>query len=342
MRRHNNLYNKITDINNIRKAYLDAKKGKGWQNTVKNFELNLEENLLAIQQSLINKTFTTSSYKTKIITEPKKREIFVLPFAPDRIVQHALLNVLEPIWDKLFIFDSYACRKGKGIHKGSSRTMRAVRNNKYCLKMDIKKFYPSIDHDILYSIVQKKIKCLDTLWLIKDIIYSIGGEKNVPIGNFTSQWFGNLYMNEVDQWLKHQHKIKYYVRYCDDFCVYSNDKKYLHQIAKAVEEYLDKNLKLCFSKCDVFPVIQGVDLLGYRHFPEYILLRKSTAKRVKKRLIGLPKLLKKGLINFEQFRSSIASTWGWVKWSNSYNLQIKTKLRILMSSILVCPNYGQK
>ena len=188
MRRHGNLYNKIVDIDNIRNAYLSAKKGKGWQNTVKNFEKNLEINLLAIQKSLIDKTFSTAKYKIKIITEPKRREIFILPFAPDRIIQHALMNILEPIWDSLFIFDSYACRKGKGIHKGSQRTMRAVRNNKYCLKMDISKFYPSMEHDILFKIVQKKIKCPDTLWLIKDIIYSIGNGKNVPIGNYTSQY----------------------------------------------------------------------------------------------------------------------------------------------------------
>lgn len=330
MRRHGNLYSKIVDIDNIRNAYLSAKKGKGWQNTVKNFEKNLETNLLAIQKSLIDKTFSTSKYKIKIITEPKRREIFILPFAPDRIIQHALMNILEPIWDSLFIFDSYACRKGKGIHKGSQRTMRAVRNNKYCLKMDISKFYPSMEHDILFKIVQKKIKCPDTLWLIKDIIYSIGNNKNVPIGNYTSQWLGNLYMNELDQFLKHNCKVKYYIRYCDDFCVYSNDLKQLHKLRNIVEDFLKVKLKLKFSKCDIFQVKQGVDFLGYRHFPNYILLRKSTVKRVKRRLIRMPKMLKFKLITKEQFRSSIASTWGWLKWANTYNLQIKYKLDELM------------
>ncbi|MCX6726176.1 MAG: reverse transcriptase/maturase family protein [Candidatus Shapirobacteria bacterium] len=330
MRRHGSLYSKIVDIDNLRKAYLNAKKGKGWQNTVKNFEKNLEDNLLAIQKSLIDKTFTTSKYKIKTIKEPKRREIFILPFAPDRIIQHALMNILEPIWDSLFIFDSYACRKGKGIHKGSQRTMRAVRNNKYCLKMDISKFYPSMEHDILFKIVKKKIKCPDTLWLIKDIIYSIGNNKNVPIGNYTSQWFGNLYMNELDQFMKHNCKVKYYIRYCDDFCAYSNDLKQLHELRNIIEDFLKVELKLKFSKCDVFQVKQGVDFLGYRHFPNYILLRKSTAKRVKKRLIRMPKMLRLGLINKEQFRSSIASTWGWLKWADTYNLQFKYRLDELM------------
>ena len=330
MRRHGNLYSKIVDIGNIRNAYLSAKKGKGWQNTVKNFEVNLEANLLAIQKSLVDKTFTTAKYKVKIITEPKTREIFVLPFAPDRIIQHALMDIVEPLWDSIFIFDSYACRKGKGIHKESQRTMRAVRNNKYCLKMDISKFYPSMKHDILFKIVQKKIKCPDTLWLIKDIIYSIGNGKNVPIGNYTSQWLGNLYLNELDQFLKHTCKVKYYIRYCDDFCVYSNDLKQLHELRNVIEDFLKVKLKLRFSKCDVFQVKQGVDFLGYRHFPHYILLRKSTTKRVKKRLIRMPKMLRFGLITREQFRSSIASTWGWLKWANTYNLQIKYKLDELM------------
>jgi len=330
MKRHGNLYSKITSIDNISQAYLNARKGKKWQDTIQNFEKNLEDNLLAIQKSLIDKTFTTSKYRTKIITIPKKREIFILPFAPDRIIQHALMNVIELIWDNLFIYDSYACRKGKGIHKGSQRTMRAVRNNKYCLKMDISKFYPSINHDILFSIVQRKIKCPDTLRLIKDIIYSVGGGQNVPIGNYTSQWLGNLYMNEIDQFLKHEHKVKYYIRYCDDFCVYNDDKKYLHELKNIIESFLETKLKLKFSKADVFPVKQGVDFLGYRHFPNYILLRKSTAKRVKKRLIRMPKMLRLGLINKEQFRSSIASTWGWLKWANTYNFRLKHKLEELM------------
>lgn len=333
MKRHGNLYSKIVDIDNIRKAYTDARKGKRWQNTVKNFEENLEENLLKIQSSLIDKTFNTAPYRMKIITEPKKREIFILPFYPDRIVQHALMRIIEPIWDNLFIYDSYACRRGKGMHKGSSRTMIAVRNNKYCLKMDIAKFYPSIDHDILFEIVKRKIKCPDTLWLIKNIIYSIGGGKNTPIGNYTSQWFGNLYMNEVDQFLKHEHKVKYYLRYCDDFCVYDNDKKHLNELAKIIEKYIKEKLKLRFSKCDVFPVARGVDFLGYRHFLKYILLRKSTSKRVKKRLKGLPWKFEKGLINKEQLRSSLASTWGWLKWANTHNFQMKIKLDELMASV---------
>lgn len=321
MKRHNNLYQKITSLDNIKLAYKKARRGKGWQDTVKEFEKDLENNLLKIQESLVDQTYKVSPYRTKIITEPKKRKIFILPFAPDRIVQHAVVNILEPIWDKLFIYHSYACRKNKGMHRASKRTMQAVRSKKYCLKMDISKFYPSINHKILFKIIKRKIKCSQTLDLLKRIIFCIKGSKNVPIGNLTSQWFGNLYLNELDQLVKHKFKIEFYVRYCDDFCLYHNSKSKLHDLLEKIRLFLKEKLKLKLSKFDIFPVKRGVDFVGYRHFPNYILLRKSTAKRVKKRLRRLPDLLRKGKITDKQYESSIASTKGWLKWANTHNLQ---------------------
>ncbi|RLC65118.1 MAG: RNA-dependent DNA polymerase [Chloroflexi bacterium] len=335
MRRHGRLWERIFDIDNIYYAYKLARKGKSWQDTIKRFDRNFDENLFAIQNLLISKTFTTSKYKEKIIYEPKKRVIYKLPFNPDRIVQHALMNVVEPIWDAMFIHDSYACRKNKGIHAGSRRTMEFIRKNKYCLKMDISKFYPSVDHDILYEIVQKKIKCRNTLWLIKDIIYSFPGGKNVPIGNYTSQWFGNLYLNELDQFLKHEQKVKYYIRYCDDFCLFHNDKGWLNEMSDKIRRFLHSKLKLELSKCDLFPVSRGVDFLGYRHFPKYILVRKSTVKRIRRGLKRLPGLLAKGRITIDRFRSSLASTMGWLKWANTYNLRKSLRLDELQE-ILNC------
>jgi len=200
--------------------------------------------------------------------------------------------------------------------------MEYVRKNNYCLKCDISKFYPSVDQDTLYKILQRKIKCADTLWLIKNIIYSYPGGKNVPIGNYTSQWFGNMYLNELDMYVKHELKCKDYVRYCDDFCLFHDDKMVLNAAAKSIETFLLNRLNLRFSKCDLFPVSHGVDFLGYRHFRKYILLRKSTAKRVKKRLAMLPRLLENGKITKGQFKSSVASTWGWLKWANTYNFRL--------------------
>lgn len=191
------------------------------------------------------------------IFEPKHRLIYKLPFNPDRIIQHALMNIVEPIWDNLLIHDTYACRQGMGVHSGSTRTMdfiRKVGREGYCLKMDISKFYPSLKHDILFDIVKKKIKCKDTLWLLEDIIYSVEGGYNVPIGNYTSQWFGNLYMNELDQHMKHDMKIKYYIRYCDDFLLFHEDKRFLNDMKDYIESYLKETLDLTLSKADVFPI----------------------------------------------------------------------------------------
>jgi retron-type reverse transcriptase len=269
----------------------------------------------------MDKTFTTSRYQTKTIVEPKIRTIYILPFFPDRIVQHALMSVIEPIWDNLLISDSYACRTGKGIHAGSKRTSGFVREYDYCLKCDVAKFYQSVNHDILFDIVKQKIKCPDTLWLIENIIYSYPGETNIPIGNYTSQWFGNLYLHELDILVKHDFKIKGYLRYCDDFCLFHNDKRVLNALAKEIKTFMADRLNLTLSKCDVFPVKHGVDFLGYRHFRDKILLRKSTAKRVVKKVRQLPGKLVSGQISDDQFISSLASISGWIKWANTHNFR---------------------
>jgi hypothetical protein len=333
MRRHNKLFEKITSIENLRLAFKNARKGKNRQHAVKEFCIDTEAKLLAIRETLINKTYRSSPYRIKQIYIPKTRDIYIVPFSPDRVIHHAIMNVLEPIWEKLFIYDSYACIKNKGLHKGSKRTMDFVRHNRYCLKCDISKFYPSMKHDVLYKIIQRKIKCKDTLSLLKSIIYSVPDGQNVPIGNYTSQWFGNVYLNELDMRAKHVYKIKHYVRYCDDFLLFSNDKKRLRELATDLKVYLAEELGLKMSKCELFPVSQGVDFLGYRHFPKYVLLRKSTAVRIKRRLRMLPVLFKAGRITLEQFRSSIASSLGWMMWANTHHLSLKTQIEKLQEFI---------
>lgn len=335
MKRHGNLFSKIVEKDNIHLAYRKARKGKRWQDTVKRFEDNLDENITQIQESLVGKIFTTSKYTQKTIYEPKERLIYKLPFNPDRIVQHAIMNITEPIWDALMIYDSYSCRKGKGIHAASKRTSEFIRrvNPGYCLKMDIQKFYPSINHDILFNIVQHKIKCHNTLNLMEDIIYSMPGGKNIPIGNYTSQWLGNLYMNELDQFLKHKHKVKHYIRYCDDFIVLHQDKKYLHELADIIENFIDQKLDMGLSKNDVFPISHGIDFIGYRHFPNYVLVRKSTAKRIKQRFQKLPSRLQANEITREQYQSIIASTLGWLQWSNSYNFKQSIDIDVLWEEL---------
>lgn len=332
MKRYGNLYSKITDLENIRSAYVKARKGKRWQSTVKKFEANLEENLIGIQRMLNHRTYKTAEYITKKIYEPKERLIYKLPFTPDRIVQHAIMNIIEPIWERFFIYDSYACRINKGIHAGSKRTMEFIRRNQYCLKCDISKFYPSMNHEVIYKIISRKIKDKDVLMVMRDVIDSIKGETNIPIGNYMSQWMGNLYLNEVDQRVKNTYKIKDYLRYCDDFLLFSNDKVLLKNVLVDLEAFINTELKLKLSKKDIFNVSRGIDFLGYRHFRKYILLRKSTVKRVKKRMIKLPGAYERGLITREKYISSLASTIGWMKWANSYNLRQKLNIDGLMET----------
>jgi retron-type reverse transcriptase len=316
----------ITDVENIRAAFYDARSGKSKKPSVRRCEERLDEACSEIREMLVNKTYRTSPYRTMIIHEPKTRLIFNLPFFPDRIIHHALMRVVQPIWERLFISDSYACIRGKGLHSGSRKTMEYVRKYKYCLKLDISKFYPSVDHDILFRIIQRKIKCPDTLRLFREIVYSVPDGKNVPIGNYTSQWMGNLYLNELDQYLKREHGIKAYIRYCDDFCLFHDDKKYLGYMAEIIRSFLTEHLKLTLSKCDLFPVSRGVDFLGYRHFHDHILLRKSTAVRIRRRLKKLPTLFFKGLLSQEQCRSVLASVSGWLRWANTHHYQLRLKI----------------
>ncbi len=324
MKRQGNLFEKVTDPANIYEAYLRASRGKRWQDTVKRFEADLDHNLCQIRSSLIDGSFHTSEYTKMMVYEPKEREIFRLPFTPDRIVQHAVMNVVAPIWDRIFIHDSYSCRVGKGVHSGSRRTMEFIRASgagSYCLQMDVAKFYPTMDHNILYDIVQRKIKCRRTLELLEEIINSFPGGKNVPIGNYTSQWFGNLYLNEIDSRVKHHHREKYYIRYCDDSIIIGRDKKRLHDLAEDLGQYLADRLGQSFSRCTVFPVTHGIDFLGYRHFPWGVLIRKSTITRMRRALRVRRLEFEAGVISEDQYRAVLASVTGWLGWGNSYNLK---------------------
>lgn len=334
MKRYGNLYSKIIDRENIEIAYNKAKKGKNWQTKVKRIAENKDYYLDKLQKNLIDKTFHTSKYKTKWIYEPKARLIYILPFYPDRIVQHAIMNILEPLWDKLMIDDSYSCREGKGQHAASKTCMQFVKRNKYCLQCDVSKFYPSIDHEIMLKIIQEKIKDKDLLWLLEDIVKSVGGGKNAPIGNYTSQWFGNLYMNKVDMRVKHIYKVKDYIRYCDDFLFFFDSKADLKEIAADVSNYMGKHLKLKLSKCNLFHTSQGVDFLGYRHFPSgKILVRKRTAKRIRRNLKQIPYLYKNGYISADQALSKVASANGWLKYANSYNFKKSIKFEALNTEV---------
>lgn len=212
--------------------------------------------------------------------------------------------------------------------------MEYTRKFKYCLKCDISKFYPSINHRLLKKVIRKKIKCKKTLNLLDEIIDSVDTPVNVPIGNYLSQWFGNLYLNELDVFLKQENCVKNYLRYCDDFLLFSDDKTYLNKMAKIINEYVVNVLELKLSKCVLFPTAQGVDFLGYRHFHAgYVLVRKSTAKRMKRRIKRLKYELLKNKISQDKALSVVASLSGWLRWANSYNLRMFLELELLKKEL---------
>lgn len=336
MKRHGNLWQKIISYDNLYSAYLKARQGRGHLESVKRFEKDIEGNLKKLQKSLIDKTFTTSQYNTRTIYEPKQRVIYILPFYPDRILQHALMNILSPIFHKQFIKDTYACIPERGLHAGLVRANEYAQRNKYCLKMDIRKFYPSINHDKLYEILKRKIKDKNTLWLIHDIVYSFPGETNAPIGNLTSQWFGNIYLTQLDYYIKQTLRAKDYIRYCDDFLIFGNDKATLNQYAKLIREFLYNELHLTMSKCDLFHVTRGVDFLGYRYFKGYILLRKRTSKGIKRRLRKLYSEYDKGRIPPDKMLSHLSSVEGYTRWANSYNFRQTIQLEDKLKEIRRC------
>lgn len=327
MKRQGNLYSEICEFENLNNAFLKVSKGRRFSKDILQYKINLEDKLTILQNELINKNYIPSSYRTFTIHKPKERIIYVSS-VKDRVVHHAIMNVVAPIWDRLFIYDSYACRKGKGTHAGVKRTVKFLRksvqqwNKVYCLKCDIKKFFPSINHRIMLQTIERNIKCQDTIQLFEQIIYAIGNKndpasKNMPIGNLISQWSANLYLNVLDQYIKQTLKIKYYVRYMDDFIILLPDQKKLHCIKNNISDFLNDRLKLNLnSKSDIFPISRGIDFLGYRIWYNNILLRKSSLFRATRRFKKLTTVYAEGLIDLKEVKSSLFSWLGHCRHAN--------------------------
>ena len=223
------------------------------------------------------------------------------------------MNILEPVFVAVFTADSYSCIKGRGIHKASFNLRKALRSKTetiYCLKLDIKKFYPNIDHDILKKLLRKKFKDINLLWLLDEIIDSAPG---LPIGNYLSQYLANFYLTYFDHWIKEEIRIKYYFRYADDIVILHSDKKVLHRIFNLINSYLELNLKLeVKDNWQIFSVEKrGIDFVGYVHYHTHVKLRKSIKKRFARMLKKSPN------------KASIASYQGWTKHCNSKNLMKK-------------------
>jgi retron-type reverse transcriptase len=317
MKRFGNLYEKVYDLDNLYLAYSKARQGKGKSYGVIQFEKELDNNIRSLQMELIEETYRTSPYDTFIIHDPKEREIYRLPFR-DRVIHHAIMNVLESIWTPIFISHTYSCIKGRGIHgvlKHLKRDLTDIEGTKYCLKMDIRKYYPSVDHSVLKCIIRKKIKDNRLLHLLDGIIDSAPG---IPIGNYLSQFFSNLYLSYFDHWLKEEKQVKYYYRYADDMVILSDNKPLLHELLNDIMSYTEDilNVKLK-GNYQIFPVdTQGIDFVGYVFYHSHIKMRKSIKKHFCR---SVSKLNKKG-ISPKDYTIKICSWLGWAKHCNSRHL----------------------
>lgn len=322
MKRLNGLFDQIVSMENLELADAKARKNKKHSIGVRIHDRNREANLVALHEALVNGIYHTSKYQTFTIFEPKERLIFRLPYYPDRILHHAIMNVLEPIWVKLFVANTYSCIKNRGIHACARDVRFALKKDpegtRYCLKLDIKKFYPSIDHTILKQILRRKIKDERLLKLLDEIIDSV--ESGVPIGNYLSQYFANLYLTYFDHWLKEVKRVKYFFRYADDMVILSSSKEELHALMHDIRAYMRDNLNLKVKKnYQVFPTdSRGIDFLGYVFYHGYTLLRKGIKQALCRRVAMLNK--SKVLVEEKAYKQNICSWWGWCKYCNSKNL----------------------
>ena len=355
----------IASFENLYRNYLKCRRNK--RNTINalRFEFNAEENLLKLSEELKNKTYQPIRSVCFIVERPKMREIIAADFR-DRVVHHLLIERLEAIYERIFIHDSYACRKGKGLHKAVERVREFIRKGSkngrgklFFIHMDIKNFFMSIDKNNLYELLRKKVKDEDLLRLAHVIIFHsptencvIKGKKHLlnclpphkslfhtpegrglPIGNLTSQFFANVYLNELDQYVKHTLKRRYYVRYCDDFLIMDKSPERLEQVKRDIDEFVKHRLNLFLNKKHgkVLPVSNGIDFLGYIIRQDYMLARRRVVNNLKEKLNWFEdrlvsekedvKIVKYDYVLLEKLRSVIASYLGHLKWADTYRLR---------------------
>jgi retron-type reverse transcriptase len=303
MKRHGNLWPKVTAFANLLQAARQAQKGKRFRDNVLAFNHNLEAELLSLRNELLSHTYQPGPYRTFEIVEPKRRMISAAPYR-DRVVHHALCNVIVPRFESTFIHDSYANRLGKGSHRGLKRFTHFARSSPYVFQGDIQKYFPSIDHPILKTLIRRQIKCPDTLWLIDtiidasneqfpaiahfpgdDILTPLTRRRGLPIGNLTSQFFANVYLNGLDHFVKETLKVKKYLRYVDDFALFSEDRIFLVDTRQAIEAYLaDLRLKIHPIKSQIFATCKGANFMGFRVLPDRLRVRTENLRRSRRRL----------------------------------------------------------
>lgn len=350
MKRIDNLYDKIISVENLRRADEKARRGKTHTHGVQLHDANRKANIMALHEALQTQTFTTSEYSVFTIYEPKERLIYRLPYYPDRILHHAIMNVLEPIWVSVFPYNTYSCIKGRGIHGAMKRVKRIIRayveadRPLYCLKIDIRKYYPSIPHASMKRIVRRKIKCERTLWLIDNIIDSINGSPDpsdntkvcdghsLPIGNYLSQFLANLFLAYLVHRIIEEFPEVDNVWYADDGTFFSDDKELLRRVKEFVDVELQRLGVRMKDNWQIFPIAEnhydrkgrGLDFLGFVFYRNQTLIRKSTKKNFCRAAARLNRRRKP--LSQADYKTGICSWLGWAKYSNSQHL-LKTIIK---------------
>jgi RNA-directed DNA polymerase len=338
-----NLYPQVYSFENLYQAFRQARRGgKRKKETVAAFELDLEANLWQLHQELRAQTYRPGPYHNFYVRERKLRLISAAPFR-DRVVHHALCNVIQPIFERRFIHDSYACRLGKGTHRAVDRAQAFARRRRYVLQCDIQQFFPSVDHQVLRSFLSHHIADEQALWLIDLILASgagiLSGEvrtkwfpgddlfaaarpRGLPIGNLTSQNWANVYLDRLDHFVKEDLRCRCYLRYCDDFLLFHDDKAQLWQWREAIIGFLAA-LRLCLHKdrAVVFPTHTGIAWLGFRVFPHHRLLRRDNAKAFRRRMRHMREAYQAGRLDPQQAQTSIQSWIAHASHANTYHLR---------------------
>lgn len=354
MKRIGFLYEKIHDYENLFQAYLNARKDKRYRREVLEFSHNLESNLIKLQYELVNKTYKIGLHREFFVYEPKKRLITALPFR-DRVVQWAIHQIIEPHFEKRFYYHSYACRPGKGAHlavknvQNELRRLERLPGKTYYLSMDISKFFYRVDHDVEDRIYRRSFKDEKLLNLLKIIRVANGERFGIPlgdhfyeqereegvgmaIGDLLSQLRAGVYLNEADQYIKHDMKVESFYRYMDDFLIISKCKNELREILEEVELFLGAELGLQLNnKTMIAPAAGGIDFVGYRIWSTHVRVRKSTAKRITRASRFFVKAFRNGWMTAGDIHARLMSFWGIIKHADAYGLWLKI-LRIVKLS----------
>jgi RNA-directed DNA polymerase len=340
MKRVGYLFQNIITFENLYQAAFAVLRGKRKQNEACDFFKNLEANIFKLQKELRLGTWLPGEYRSFWIHEPKKRLISAAPIR-DRIVHHALIQVIEPVFERRFISHSYACRKGKGTHKARAYFHQEIKKSRYVLKMDIKKFFPSIDHEILKKMICKTIKDKQVLNLCNLIIDRANAQERVceyfpgdslltpqqrrigiPIGNLTSQFFANVYLNQLDQFVVNTFKQNSYLRYVDDFCVFGKSKQELRVIRKEIVNYLySLRLKLNERKSRIRQLKEGIEFLGFLYRDNHIRLSSRGIKINRKRMKRLEKEYSESSIEWSDVKASLDAWNHHASYGNTWHLR---------------------